>query len=177
MSDKWVNLGSCGCTASLLVWSQLTIATSSCFEAHGIQRFHSQEYHIVPIKNEEIYGIVSHLSFPMSFFSMWDTGVWGTICVKIQNFINLNLHAWKLTGIYEFTIHDTDIYRWYWYLYIILVFTHHTGIYVSFWYLHIILVFKHHTEIYIWYWYLCAIQLFTCMWYWYFTHGTVLHDI
>ena len=43
---------------------------------------------ILPIKNE-IYGIVSHLSFPLQFFSMSDTGVWGAICVKIQNFINL----------------------------------------------------------------------------------------
>ena len=137
-----MNFGSRGCTESSLVWSQPTI--SSCFEAHGIQRFHSQEYHILPIKNEEIYGIISHLSFPMSFFSMWDTSVWGAICVIIQNFINLNLNA----GIYESWLVFMSLQ------YTILVFTDDTGIYASYWYLHIILVvFTFDTGIYVWYWY------------------------
>ena len=40
--DKWVNLGLGECTEPSLVWNQLT--TLSCFEACGVQRFHSQEF-------------------------------------------------------------------------------------------------------------------------------------
>ena len=80
----------------------------------------------------------------MSFFSMWDTSVWGAICVIIQNFINLNLNA----GIYESWLVFMSLQ------YTILVFTDDTGIYASYWYLHIILVvFTFDTGIYVWYWY------------------------
>ena len=41
-SDKQVNLGPGECTEPSLVWNQLT--TLSCFEACGVQRFHSQQF-------------------------------------------------------------------------------------------------------------------------------------
>ena len=42
-SGKWVNFGSDEGTEILLVWNQLNISWSSCFEAYGVQRFHLQE--------------------------------------------------------------------------------------------------------------------------------------
>ena len=54
--------------------------------------------------------------------------LWGAICVKIQNFMNMLVFT-KMTGIYD----HIAIY--------ILVFMHHNGICVRYWYLHLILVF------------------------------------
>ena len=66
---KWETLGYGESTESTLVWNQLS--TSSCFEACGVLRFHSQEIctwdQFFPANNEEIYGTVSDQNFSISF--------------------------------------------------------------------------------------------------------------
>ena len=63
-----------------------TLRTSSCFEACGVQRFHSQEFCawdqfcILPRTKKSVYGIVSYLNFLMSFYITFrkKTGVCGS---------------------------------------------------------------------------------------------------
>ena len=83
-SDKWVNLGPGGCTEPSLVWNLLT--TLSCFEACGVQRFHSQEfcawYQFCILK-------VSMVLFHIWFFH-----------VILHNFYKENFSMWVTRGSY-----------------------------------------------------------------------------